>query len=101
MRSPSVSPPSTMISNSFPRWLRWCCLMMLAASIGLLAASLVAYDYRAVFAASLVPSLLAALSAAVFLNFFSLWHLRREHRKTDQAFRDTDCEFSSIFENVL
>jgi PAS domain S-box-containing protein len=73
----------------------------MAASIGLLCASLVAYNYRAVFAASLVPSLLAALSVAVFLNFYSLWHLRREHRETDQAFRDTDCEFSSIFENVL
>jgi PAS domain S-box-containing protein len=74
---------------------------MLAASVGLLGASLVANKHREIFAASLVPSLLAALSAAVFLNFFSLWHLRREHRKTDQAFRDTDCEFSSIFENVL
>ncbi len=74
---------------------------MLAASVGLLGASLFAYNYREIFAASLVPSLLAALSAAVFLNFYSLWHLRREHRETDQAFRDTDCEFSSIFENVL
>ena len=74
---------------------------MLAASIGLLGASLLGYNHHALFAAGLVPSLLAALSAAVFLNFFSLWHLRREHRETDQAFRDTDCEFSSIFENVL
>lgn len=73
----------------------------MAASIGLLGASLAAYNYRAVFAASLVPSLLVALSVVVFLNFYALWHLRREHRETDQAFRDTDCEFSSIFENVL
>lgn len=73
----------------------------MAASIGLLGASLVAYNYRAVFAASLVPSLLVALSVVVFLNFYALWYLRREHRETDQAFRDTDCEFSSIFENVL
>jgi len=74
---------------------------MLAASIGLLGASLIAYNYREVIAATLVPSLLAALSAAVFLNFFSIWHLRKEHRETDQAFRNTDCEFSSIFDNVL
>jgi PAS domain S-box-containing protein len=73
----------------------------MAASIGLLGASLGAYNYRAVFAARLVPSLLVALSVAVFLNFYALWHLRREHRETDQAFRDTDCESSSIFENVL
>jgi len=90
-----------MMPKSFPRWLRWACITMLAASIGLLGASLIAYNYREVIAASLVPSLLAALSAAVFLNFFSIWHLRKEHRETDQAFRNTDCEFSSIFENVL
>jgi PAS domain S-box-containing protein len=32
---------------------------------------------------------------------YSLWHLRREHREADQAFRFADCEFSSIFQNVL
>jgi len=74
---------------------------MLAASIGLLCVSLLAYSYRAIFAASLVPSLLVALSVAVFLNFYSLWHLRRENQVADQAFRDTDREFSSIFQNVL
>lgn len=74
---------------------------MLAASIGLLCVSLFAYNNRANFAASLVPSLLAALSFVVFLNFYSLWRLRNEHREADEAFRFTDCEFSSIFENVL
>jgi len=74
---------------------------MLAASIALLCVSLFAYNYRANFAASLVPSLLAALSFVVFLNFYSLWRLRNEHREADQAFRFTDCESSSIFENVL
>jgi PAS domain S-box-containing protein len=74
---------------------------MLAASIGLLCVSLFAYNYRANFAASLVPSLLAALSFVVFLNFYSLWRLRNEHREADEAFRFTDCESSSIFENVL
>jgi PAS domain S-box-containing protein len=73
----------------------------LVFSFGLLCVSLFAYNYRAIFASSLVPSLLAGLSFAVFLNFYSLWHLRREHREADQAFRDTDCEFSSIFQNVL
>jgi len=74
---------------------------MLAASIGLLCVSVFAYNHRMTFAARLVPSLLAALSVAVFLNFYSLWHLRRENRESDQAFRDADCEFSSIFQNVL
>jgi PAS domain S-box-containing protein len=95
------SQPSTMLYHSFPQWLRWCSITTLAASIGLLCISLFAYNYRAIFATSLVPSLLAALSVAVVLNFHSLWHLRRENQEADQAFRDTDCEFSSIFENVL
>ena len=70
-------------------------------SVGLLCVSLFAYNYRPVFAASLVPFLLAGLAFAVFLNLYSLWHLRREHREADQAFRATDSEFSSIFQNVL
>src|SRR5258708_1414415 len=101
MKPPSISQPSTIFCHSFPTWFRWCCITMLAASIGLLCVSLLAYSYRAIFAASLVPSLLVALSVAVFLNFYSLWHLRRENQVADQAFRDTDREFSSIFQNVL
>ena len=49
----------------------------------------------------LVPSLILALFFAVFLNIYSLWHLRKEHWEADSAFRNTDCEFSSIFQNVL
>jgi len=90
-----------MLHHSLPQWLRWSSMTMLAASIGLLCMSFFAHNYRAIFAASLVPALFAALSVAVFLNFYSLWHLRNEQREADQAFRDTDCEFSSIFENVL
>ena len=90
-----------MFCHSFPSWLRWCSMTTLVASVGLLCVSLFAYNYHAIFATSLVPALLAALSFAVFLNMYSLWHLRREHREADQAFRYTDCEFSSIFENVL
>jgi PAS domain S-box-containing protein len=73
----------------------------LVASVGLLCISLFAYNYHSVFAASLVPSLLVALSFAIFLNIYSLWYIRREHTQADRAFHDTDCEFSSIFKNVL
>jgi len=90
-----------MLYRPFPLWIRWCSITTLAASIGLLGISLFAYNFHAFFAVSLVPSLLFALSFAVFLNIYSLWHLRREHRKADRAFRNTDCEFSSIFQNVL
>jgi PAS domain S-box-containing protein len=49
----------------------------------------------------LIPALLAALSLAVFLTAYSLWHLRKQHQGTDRAFRQADCEFASVFENVL
>jgi PAS domain S-box-containing protein len=92
---------STMFRNSFPAWIRWCSISALAASVGFLCAAFLANSDRTVFAPSLVPSLLVALSFAVFLTTYSLWHLRRQHRQADQAFRDTDCEFSSVFHNVL
>lgn len=63
--------------------------------------SLFFYNYHTILAANLVPSLFVALSFAVLLNVYSLWQLRREHREADQAFRYADCEFSSIFHNVL
>ena len=90
-----------MFCNSFPAWLRWCSVTTLVVSIGFLCVSLFAYNYHTIYATSLVPSLSVALSFAIFLNIYSLWHLRKQHRQTDQAFRYTDCEFSSIFQNVL
>jgi PAS domain S-box-containing protein len=96
-----LSEPSEALHRSFPLWLRWCSITTLLASIGLLSVSLFSYDYHTLLTASLVPSLLVALGFAVLLNIYSLWHLRREHREADQAFRYADCEFSSIFQNVL
>ena len=101
MKSLSLSQPSKMLCHPFPIWIRWCSITTLLASIGLLGISLFAYNYRAFVAGSLVPLLIVALTFALFLNIYSLRHLRTEHRKTDRAFRDTDCEFSSIFQNVL
>src|SRR4030095_631810 len=100
MTSPPLRP-STMFCNSFPAWIRWCSITTLVVSVGFLCASVFAYNYHTIFATNLVPSLLVALSFAVFLNIYSLWLLRRQHRQADQAFRDTDCEFSSVFQNVL
>jgi PAS domain S-box-containing protein len=101
MISSSLTRPYVMFRHSFSQWLRWCSSAMLAVSVGLLCVSVFAYNSRVALAGRLVPSLLAALSVAVFLNFYSLWHLRRENREADLAFRDTDCESSSIFQNVL
>src|SRR5437879_6226843 len=101
MKTFSLPQPAKMICRSFPIWIRWCSVITLVASIGLLGVSLFAYSCRAFFAVSLAPLLLIALCFAIFLNIYSLLHFRSEHRKTDRAFHDTDCEFSSIFQNVL
>jgi PAS domain S-box-containing protein len=101
MRQVTLLQPSTMFCHSLPLWLRFCSIITLTASIGLFCVSLFAYDYHASIATSLVPSLVVALSFAVFLNIYSLRYLRKEHLEADQAFRDTDREFSSIFQNVL
>ena len=57
--------------------------------------------YRPYLVPTLLPVLLVALCMAVSLTVFSLLNVRSEHHGTDKAFRNTDCEFSSIFENVL
>jgi PAS domain S-box-containing protein len=101
MKLSLLSHASNVPCHSFPLWLRLCSIIMLAGSVGFLCVCLFAYDSHSIFVTSLVPSLLVALSFAVFLNIYSLWHLRKQHRRADQAFRDTDCEFSSIFQNVL
>jgi len=87
--------------SRLPLLLRVSSLPMLIAAIFLLLVSLGVNAYLTRFTAALMPILLSALGFAVFLAAYSLWHLRREYRSTDQAFRDTHCEFSSIFQNVL
>src|ERR1700683_773633 len=98
-----MKPPlrSEMFCQPSPLWLRRCSIATLGASIGFLCLSLLAHNYHSISATTLVPSLLVALIFATFLNVYSLWRFRNEHRETDQAFRDTDREFSSVFLNVL
>src|SRR3984893_2381216 len=84
-----------------PHWFRRSSIAMLASSIALLCLSLFADNFNLSFAPNLVPSLLVALGFTALLNFYSVWYLRKEYRQADEAFRDTDCEFSSIFQNVL
>src|SRR6476660_2710912 len=101
MDSPTISTQFAIVRHSFHAWLHWCSIFMLAVSVGLLCISLFLYDFHPIFAVSLIPLLLAVLCFAILLNVYSIWHLRREHREADQAFRYADCEFSSIFQNVL
>ena len=92
---------SKTVCQSSPLWFRWCSVTMLSTSIGFLCFSLFAYNYHSISVTTLVPLLLVGLTFAAILNLYSLWFFRNEHRQADQAFRDTDCEFSSIFRNVL
>ena len=57
--------------------------------------------YRPNLVPTLLPVLLVALCMALSLGVFSLLEIRHEHHGTDKAFRNTDREFSSIFQNVL
>jgi len=97
----TISRCSGTFRHSLHPWLHWCSISTLVASAGLLCISVFGYNHHTILAVSLVPSLLVALSFAVLLSVYSLWHLRREHQEADQAFRYTDCEFSSIFQNAL
>jgi PAS domain S-box-containing protein len=47
------------------------------------------------------PTLSVALTFAVLLAARSFWKLRAQQQGTERAFRNVDCESSSIFENVL
>jgi PAS domain S-box-containing protein len=84
-----------------PLWLRWSSIGALLISLGFLSLSFFAYGRHSISSASLIPTLLVTLSFAAFLNIYSLRHFRNGHREVDQAFRNADCEFSSIFRSVL
>jgi len=96
----------SQISGTFTRtsspWIRWCSIVTLMISIVFLCVSLLGASYHSVPGTTLVPlSLVATLVFATFLNVYSLWRFSNEHRAFDQAFRNTDCEFSSMFRYVL
>lgn len=101
MKMPDLTESAEIFRQfSFP-WLRSCSIAVLVVSVAFLGGSLFAFNSSSNLAANLTPSLALALSIAVFLNIYWLRQLGTERRRVDQAFRDTDCEFSSIFQNVL
>ena len=93
------------VVNSFyqfgPAWFRWASIICLCCSVLLLCLAVFAYRHTPGFTVALVPALVFALTLAIALNVYSFWFLRREHLEADRAFRDTDCESSSIFQHVL
>ncbi len=96
-----IGPISEAFCQNSPLWFRRCSVATLIISIIFLCLSLLGYTYHSVPVTTPVPLLLFALSFAAFLNIYSLWFFRSEHRRSDQAFRNTDCEFASIFRSVL
>ena len=90
--------------NSGFRLSRWGRPLSAGALIGsvVFGATALAVDaYRPELALTLLPVLISIFGATLLIAIVSLLNARREYRGADQAFRNTDCESSSIFQNVL
>ena len=79
----------------------WAYFVALAYSVTFLSIALIVAANQPHVLPNLLPLLIVALSLAVFLAILSLMSVRNAQNGADQAFRNTDCEFSSIFQNVL
>jgi len=88
--------------NAPPRlWIRFGSLGALVIAIILFSTSLSHGVYRSSLSRALVPILLVAQGLTVCLATYALWFFSVDHKRTDRAFCDTDCEATSIFQNVL
>ena len=97
-----TTPQSTPLTSFFSHpWGRSCSVGSFLASIGFLALAILANSPNGRYNKMLLPALSVALTFAVLLAARSFWRLRAEHQGSEWAFRNVDCEFSSIFENVL
>jgi PAS domain S-box-containing protein len=101
MQSSSADAAKTVNATHSPLWMRFGSLASLIVAIAFLVISLFLNSDLVRGSAAFGTSIVIALVVAIFLTTYSLFHLRSTHRATVQAFRDTDCEFSSIFHNVL
>jgi PAS domain S-box-containing protein len=101
MTSPRPRRQHSTLIHTSPSWLRLGSLGVLLISITLLLVSCVVDAYGSRLIAGLVPTILIAIGCAFSFAGCASWYFFKEHRRADQAFRDTDCEFSSIFYNVL
>jgi PAS domain S-box-containing protein len=84
-----------------PLWQRVGSVGSLFASLGFLILAILLNPNYSCYNRLLLPALPVAMTYAVSLTAWSLWKLRAQQQRSDQAFRNTDCEFSSIFQNVL
>jgi PAS domain S-box-containing protein len=86
---------------SSPLWHRLSSLAVLLFAIGLFLLSLKSDIYHSLLSAFLVSCLLIALGGAVFLHIYYFLRSEKEQREADRAFHITNCESTSIFQNVL
>src|SRR6266436_1944013 len=101
MRFFALDQPSKSLFHSYPLWVRWCSITTFVASLGFLCISSFIHNNLVPLDTGFLPSLLVVLFFVALLNIYSLLHLRKQYGQTDKAFREADCEFSSIFQNVL
>jgi len=98
----ATDPQSVIFSSPTSHlWQRASSLGVLFASLGFLVVSAFPNSNRSHFYKALLPVLFVAMIFAVFLTAYSLWNLRAQHQGSDRAFRNAECEFSSIFQNAL
>ena len=90
---------STVVQS--PLWLRSGSLGLLVVAVAFLLISLFLNADRAHVSPVFGASIIVALAAAISLTAHSIASLRAAHREEQKEFRNTDCEFSSIFHNVL
>ena len=86
---------------SSPLWHRLSSLAVLLFAIGLFLLSLKSDIYHSRLSAVLVSCLLVALGGALFLHIYSFMRSEKEKREADRVFHITNCESTSIFQNVL
>lgn len=82
-------------------WLGFSSQATLLVAIAFLLTSLRLNMYSSRLCGAFIVSILVALALAISLTSYSLTNSWSKHRTAEEAFRDADCEFSSIFENVL
>jgi PAS domain S-box-containing protein len=97
----STSKLEQAVTISSSSWLGFSSLVTLVVAIAFLLTSLLLNIYTPRLSAVFMTCILIALALAISLTSYSLTNSRLKHKITERAFRDADCEFSSIFHNVL
>lgn len=96
-----LSAVNSTNATASPPWLRFGGFASLITAIAFLFVSFFPNSAPVRPPGLVAVSILFALAIAVSMTSYSLVQIRSVHRATLQAFQDTDCEFSSIFQNVL